>query len=232
MKQMLREAIRKGQKSLSEHDSRTVIESAGVSLSRGKLVNTRAEAVSVAREIGFPVVLKGCGHELTHKTELGAVRLKLRDREEVSEAYDEITGINAQMDGVLVQEWISGDGREFVMGLTRDQQFGPCVMFGLGGIFTEALNDVSFRVAPLTVYDAEEMINEIRTRKLLDEFRGSPAVDREVLVKSLIGLGELGTGYDEIKEIDINPVIISGTVPVAVDALVVLETGNGLGVNA
>jgi len=121
-----------------------------------------------------------------------------------------------------VQEWIEGDKREFVVGLTRDPQFGPCVMFGLGGIFTEALRDVSFRIAPLSEMDAEEMIDEIQTRKLLGEFRGSPAVDRAELVKALMGIGRLGLENDEIAEIDINPLIVDGDKPVAVDALVIL----------
>ncbi|MBW2561890.1 MAG: acetate--CoA ligase family protein, partial [Deltaproteobacteria bacterium] len=140
----------------------------------------------------------------------------------VAQAYDEIIKAGMELDGVLVQEMIKGD-REFVIGLTRDPQFGPCVMFGLGGIFTEVLNDVSFRVAPITEIDAMEMIEEIKTKKLLDEFRGSPAVDKKSLVKALVGIGKLGDEYDQIAEIDINPVIISGDQPIAVDALVVLD---------
>jgi len=107
--------------------------------------------------------------------------------------------------------------------MTRDSQFGPCVMFGLGGIFTEALADVTFRVAPLTNEDALEMIDEIKAKKLLGEFRGSPAVDRKALVKALVGVGDLGAKHNAIAEIDINPLIICGDKPVAVDALVVLK---------
>jgi len=141
---------------------------------------------------------------------------------EAAQAYDDLTGKGLVIDGVLVQEMVSGS-RELVIGLTRDPQFGPCVMFGLGGIFTELLHDVSFRVAPLTVDDAGEMIDEIKTKGVLDEFRGSPAVDREALIQALVGVGELGVRYDEIAEIDINPLIISGSKPVAVDALVILK---------
>jgi hypothetical protein len=126
------------------------------------------------------------------------------------------------VDGMLVQEMIRGN-REFVLGVTRDAQFGPCVMFGLGGVFTEALRDVSFRVAPVSELDAEEMIEEIKTRALLDEFRGSPAVDREALVRAIRGLGDLALSRDEIAEVDVNPLIIEGRRPVAVDALVVLR---------
>lgn len=112
--------------------------------------------------------------------------------------------------------------REFVIGLTRDPQFGPCVMFGIGGIFTEVMKDVSFRIAPLTEADAEEMIEEIKMKKLLGEFRGSPAVDRSALVRALVGIGELAIRHSEIAEIDINPLIIAGNKPVAADALVIL----------
>ena len=180
------------------------------------------EAVKIAGKIGYPVVLKGSGHKATHKTEMGIVKLRLNNDKDVADAFDEIMGKGVELDGVLVQEMINGQ-REFVIGLTRDPQFGPCVMFGLGGIFTEVLKDVSFRVAPITDFDAEEMISEIKTSKLLDEFRGSPAVDRNALKKALIGIGNLGVEHDEIAEIDINPLIISGNQPVAVDALVVLK---------
>ena len=112
--------------------------------------------------------------------------------------------------------------REFVAGLIRDQQLGPSVMFGLGGIFTEALNDVTFRIAPLSIYDAMEMLDEIRAKKLLDKFRGKPAVNRAVLAGILISLGTIGLERPEIAEIDINPMIVHGDIPVAVDALVVL----------
>jgi len=113
--------------------------------------------------------------------------------------------------------------RELVAGLTRDPQFGPCVMFGLGGIFTEVLKDVTFRVAPLERYDAYEMMDEIKAKKILDEFRGKPAVDREKLADILINLGRIGLEHEEVAEIDINPLIIKDSMPVAVDALIVLR---------
>lgn len=122
----------------------------------------------------------------------------------------------------MIQEMVKGN-REFVIGLIRDPHFGPCVMFGLGGIFTEAMKDVSFRVAPLTEEDAREMIGEIRAAKLLDAFRGEKAVDREILVRALVGIGNLGMKHEEIAEIDINPLIVKDGKPVAVDALVILQ---------
>ncbi|MDY6970140.1 MAG: acetate--CoA ligase family protein [Spirochaetota bacterium] len=222
MQEIISNAIKKGQKSLSEFDSKRVVKSVGVPITKEDLATSKDEAVKMAKEIGYPVVLKGSGHKATHKTEMGLVKLKLSNDDEVASAYDEIMSKGVELDGVLVQEMIKGD-REFVIGLMRDPQFGPCVMFGLGGIFTEVLKDVSFRIAPLTEFDAEEMLNEIKTAKLLDEFRGSPAVDRKALINALIGIGNLGLENDEIAEIDINPLIISGDKPVAVDALVILS---------
>jgi len=222
MKEILQKAIDRGQKALSEYDSKRVVASAGVAITREGLAGSRSEAVTLAEGFGFPVVLKGCSSTLTHKTEMGMVKLNLGNSSDVARAYDKILEAGVELDGVLVQEMIKGD-REFVIGLTRDPQFGPCVMFGLGGIFTEVLNDVSFRVAPISEIDALEMIEEIKTKKLLDEFRGSPAVDKTALVKALVGIGNLGVEYDQIAEIDINPVIISGDKPVAVDALIVLN---------
>lgn len=223
MEKVLQKALKKGQKALSEYESKLVIESAGVTITKEGLANSKDEAVKIAKELGFPVVLKGCSDTLTHKTETGMVKLNLSNEDDVAKSYEEIIGSGVDLDGVLVQEMIKGD-REFVIGLSRDPQFGPCVMFGLGGIFTEVLKDVSFRIAPITDIDAQEMIEEIKTKKLLDEFRGSPAVDRKALTKALVGIGDLGEKYDEIAEIDINPIIISGNKPVAVDALVILKT--------
>lgn len=222
MREIIKKAIERGQKSLSEYDSKRVIQEVGFLITKEDLAKSKDDAVRIANDIGYPVVLKGSGHKATHKTEMGLVKLKLDSKEEVARAYDEIMGKGVELDGVLVQEMIKGD-REFVIGLMRDPQFGPCVMFGLGGIFTEVLKDVSFRIAPLEEFDAEEMMSEIKTSKLLDEFRGSPAVDRSALAKALIGIGNLGLEYEEVAEVDINPLIISGDKPVAVDALVILS---------
>jgi acetyl-CoA synthetase (ADP-forming) len=222
MLKIIQQAVADGRKTLSEYESRLVIESAGVVVAPATLAKTKDEAVEAARKLGYPVVMKGCSAELAHKTEAGMVALNIDSPEETARVFDEFTGKMKNLDGVLVEKMMKGS-REFVIGLSRDPQFGPCVMFGLGGIFTEALKDVTFRVAPLTREDALEMIDEIKTKKLLGEFRGSPAVDREALAKALVGVGELGLKYDSIAEIDINPLIISGDKPVAVDALVVLK---------
>ena len=225
MKKILEQAKIKNQRALSEYDSKQLIKSAGVTITKEELATSKEEAMEIAEKIGFPVVLKGCSSTLSHKTESGVIHLKLENSEAVATAYDSITAKNLDLDGVLVQEMIFGD-REFVIGLNRDPQFGPCVMFGLGGIYTEVFKDVSFRVAPLTHEDAEEMLEEIKSKEMLDEFRGSPAVDKELVIKALIGIGNLGNKHDEIEEIDINPIIISGTKAIAVDALVILKADN------
>lgn len=222
MLEIIKRAMAQGQKTLSEYESRQVIESAGVFVAAAALVKTRQEAVGEAEKIGYPVVMKGCSAKLAHKTEAGMVALNIGSAEEVAIVFDELTGKVNNLDGVLIEKMVRGN-REFVIGLSRDPQFGPCVMFGLGGVFTEALKDVTFRVAPLSMEDALEMIDEIKTKKMLGEFRGSPAVDRKALAKALIGVGDLGIKYDSIAEVDINPLIICGDKPVAVDALVVLK---------
>ncbi|MFH0974163.1 MAG: acetate--CoA ligase family protein [Spirochaetota bacterium] len=222
MKEILVNAVKNGQKTLSEFESKKILKSAGVPVTKEFLAGSKAEALKMAKEIGYPVALKGSGHKVAHKTELGLVKLRIDNDNELSKAYDEIMGKGAELDGVLVQEMING-GREFIMGLSRDPQFGPCVMFGLGGIFAEVLKDVSFRVAPLKEADALEMINEIKTSRLLDEFRGSPGVDKPMLAKVLVGLGNLALDYKEIAEIDVNPLIIANGKPIAVDSLVVLS---------
>ena len=224
-KSLLKEALKKGQKNLSEHQSKLFLEAHGVPVTREEMAATPDEAVKIAKKIGFPVVLKGESPELTHKTEMNVIELNIVSEEQVRTAYERIMGTGVvPKGGILVQEMIKGQ-RELVIGLSRDPQFGPCVMFGLGGIYTELLRDVSFRVAPLSEYDALQMMDEIKARKILDEFRGKPAVDRKALAKTLIAVGQIGLDYEEVKELDINPLIISGNKPVAVDALVILSNG-------
>ena len=218
---IVQEAIKKGQKSLSEYDSKRVLASYGIPVTREKLARSADEAVSFAKEMGYPVVLKGCSATLTHKTEKGVIRVGLKNDGEVRDAFKAIYAVEP-MDGVLVQEMVKGN-RELVVGLVRDAQFGPCVMFGLGGIYTEVLKDVSFRVAPIEERDAIEMMEEIRASKILGSFRGMPPVDKKLMAQALIAMGRIGLENDKVNEIDVNPLIINPEgKPVAVDALVVL----------
>ncbi|MFY9398968.1 MAG: acetate--CoA ligase family protein [Desulfomonilia bacterium] len=224
---IVEEAVKRGEKTLSESDSKKVLSAYSIPVTREHVAKSLEEAKSFAREIGYPVVLKGSSSTLTHKTELNMIELDIKDENALETAYRALEERGqGKIDGILVQQMIKGE-REFVAGLIRDPQFGPCVMFGLGGIFTEVLKDVTFRVAPLEKRDAYEMMDEIRARKLLDAFRGKPAVNREVLADTLINLGRIGLEIDEIAEIDINPIKLNEDMPIAVDALVVLRDQAG-----
>jgi acetyl-CoA synthetase (ADP-forming) len=220
--ELITQALKAGQKTLSEYQSKQLLSSYGIPVTREFLAKDKKQALEFAKKLGYPVVLKGCSPALTHKTERQLVAVKLRDEKEVSEAFDGITKRAGEpMDGILVQEMISGS-RELVVGLTRDEQFGPCAMLGLGGIFVEVLKQVTFRIAPLEERDALEMMDELPGKKILDAFRGEPPVDRKALAKILVNIGAIGLENDAVKEIDVNPLIISGNKPIAVDALVVL----------
>ena len=216
-------ARKEGRETLSEYESKIVLASYNIPVTREMIVQKSDDVLSAAHEIGYPVVMKGCSPEITHKTEKGLIQTDIRDDKEALDAFNTImAGINRSNGAVLVQEMIKGK-RELVVGLIRDPQFGPCVMFGLGGIFTEILKDVSFRLAPLEKRDTMEMMDEIKAHKILDAVRGMDPVDRDILSEILINIGKIGIENDAIKEIDINPVIISGSRPVAVDALIVLQ---------
>lgn len=220
---LIEDAVKRGAKSLSEYESKLLLAEYGIPVTREAVVTTSDDAVAQASEIGFPVVLKGSGETISHKTELNLIALDLKNEEEIRQAFSELTANKkADVKEVLVQQMIKGD-RELMVGLTRDAQFGPCVMFGLGGIFTEILEDVAFRVAPLSDYDARDIMNDIKGKKILNAFRGKPEVDRNTLADILIAVGQIGLDNEQVKEIDINPLKLVNGKPVAVDALVVLE---------
>ncbi|MDY6793236.1 MAG: acetate--CoA ligase family protein [Thermodesulfobacteriota bacterium] len=217
------DAIRSGQTALSEFESKQLLASYRIPVTREALVKNEENLIKAAGETGYPVVIKACSPDISHKTEKGLIRVDIRNEDEAKVAFHEIiAGMNGNEKAVLVQEMIKGK-RELVAGLIRDAQFGPCVMFGLGGIFTEILKDISFRVAPLEKRDALEMMQEIKGRKILHAIRGMKAADLIKLSDILVALGRIGLENENIKEIDINPLILSGGRPVAVDALVVLR---------
>ncbi len=224
---LIKETLARSQSALSEYDSKRFLSSFGIPVIREGIAPDAESAAAEALKIGFPVVLKVTGKNLFHKTEVGGVVLNLRGEEEVKEESGRLLKIQG-CEALLVQEMVKGD-RELVCGLTRDAQFGPCVMFGLGGILTELLGDVVFRIAPLTPRDAQEMMEEIRARKIIEPFRGEPAVDMDILVQILVALGEIGLQYGDVLEIDINPLKIrSDGKPVSVDALIVLKSDGGI----
>ena len=157
-----------------------------------------------------------------HKSGLGLIALNIRTEEALREAFRSVREAAGKPIPVLIQQMVAG-GREFVAGMTRFPGFGPCVLFGLGGVFTEALRDTSFRAAPLGPTEAEEMLADIRAKALLGEFRGLPAVDGPALAGILQAVGAIALLHPEIAEIDLNPIIIAGARPVVADALFVLK---------
>ena len=221
--EIIKNALKEGRTALSEHESKEILASYQIPVSKEIVVDNAESLMKAVQEIGYPLVLKGCSSEISHKTEKGLIRLDIRNDNEAKEAFEEIIRRMGDAKGsVLVQEMVKGQ-RELVIGLTRDPQFGPCVMFGLGGIFTEILKDISFRLAPLEKKDALDMMQDIKGHKILDAIRGMEAADKDMLVDILINVGKIGLENEAVKEIDINPVILSGSRPVAVDALIVLE---------
>jgi acetyl-CoA synthetase (ADP-forming) len=220
--QIIGKARREGRHALSEYEAKQVLASYRIPVTREILVESRKDVAKTAGKIGYPLVMKGCSAEIAHKTERGLIHVDLRSDTEALKAFDEIMKeMSGQGGGVLIQEMIKGR-RELVMGLTRDDHFGTCVMFGLGGIFTEVLKDVSFRQAPLEKDDALAMMREIKGHKILNSFRGMEAVDENELAEMLIHIGQIGLEIDHIQEIDLNPVIVSGNKPIVVDALIIL----------
>jgi len=221
--QIIEKALKQGRKTLSEYEAKQVLAAYGIPITKEVLAKDRDDLEKGLKKIGFPLVMKGCSADIAHKTEKGLIHVDIRTATEAKKAFrDIIAGMEGFEGGVLMQEMIKGR-RELVMGLTRDPQFGPCVMFGLGGIFTEILRDVAFRRAPLEVRDAKEMMQEIKGHKILDAVRGMEAADQKLLADMLISVGRIGLDFDSVMEIDLNPVILSGSKPVVVDALIVLK---------
>jgi acyl-CoA synthetase (NDP forming) len=214
-------ALAEGRSALSEHDSKQLLSRFGIPVTREMVARDAAEAAALASKIGFPVALKASGAGVSHKTEVGGVVLNLGTEQEVRLEGERLLKIEGA-EGLLVQEMVEG-AREIVCGLMRDPHFGVCVMFGIGGILTEIVEDIVFRIAPLTVADSRDMIARIRGKKIVEAFRGEAAADLDVLCRTLVALGEIGLKHEDVAEIDINPLKIrpDGR-PVAVDALVVL----------
>ena len=214
-------ALAGGRTALSDAEAKELLAFHGVPLVPEITAATATAAAAVAVDTGFPVVLKGWGQTLLHKTEMGLVRLHLNSAEAVQDAAAAMAAAaGSRLEGFIVQPQLAGR-REFVAGLVRDPQFGPVVLFGLGGVFTEALADVTLRVAPLSRTDAEAMLTEVRCHRLLSAFRGDDAVDRRQMVDVLMALSEIGCRYPQVSEIDINPILVTPDGrPWAVDAVV------------
>ncbi len=208
---------------LSEHDSMALLAAGGVRCAAERRVADPDGAVAAADELGYPVALKLCGDAITHKTERGLVRLGLASASAVERAGHELLDATGPDDGavsLLVAEMVAGS-RELIVGTTVDEQFGPTVMLGLGGVLAEAVADVTFRLLPITEADAYDMIDGIGAQSLLGEVRGEPAVDRSLLAGTLLAVAEVAADVGRISSIDVNPLVVSDGAPIAVDALVV-----------
>jgi acetyl-CoA synthetase (ADP-forming) len=222
------QAAKEGRKNLLETEARAVCLDYGIPIARYELATNKDEAVCYAQKIGFPIVLKIVSPDIIHKSEVGGVRVNLKDEEEVQGAYGDIISSvkkhadKARIIGMLIQE-MAPPSTEVIVGSTKDPQFGPTIMFGLGGILVEILKDITFRIAPITREEAQEMITEIKAYPILQGYRGAPPSDTNAIVDILLATSRLVTEQEEIKELDLNPIIVYQKGAKTVDARIILE---------
>ncbi len=217
--------------SIGDSEARQILTAYGLQIPQSEIAATPDEALKIANQIGFPVVLKIASPDILHKTDVGGVKVGLSDAEQLRDAY-ELMVYRAQrylpqahLWGCLVQQMVPAGGQEILVGMNRDPQFGPLVTFGLGGIYVETLKDVTFRIAPFSVQSAEKMLTEIRARAILDGVRGDPPVDKAAIVDCLLRIGQLVQDFPEIVELDINPLMVypQGQGAIAIDMRLVLS---------
>jgi acyl-CoA synthetase (NDP forming) len=226
--QIINNARKQGRTTLTEIESKQVFEAIGMNTIETRLASSQKAAMALGNQIGFPVVLKIASPDITHKSDAGGVRVGLKSKMEVGKAYREIMASarqkypTANIEGVSVQR-LARPGIEIIMGMFKDSQFGPVLMFGLGGILVEVLKDVSFRIVPLERRDAREMIKEIKGYPLLQGFRGQEPADIPYLEDLLLKISDFVEQTPEIKEIDLNPIFAYKDGAVVVDARIVLE---------
>ena len=225
---IINQAYNESRKSLLENEAKTICAEYGIPVTKFELYKTCQETIIAAQQIGFPIVLKIVSPDIIHKSDAGGVKLNLRSTSEVEKAFKEIMknvkkyDKSARIIGVLVQE-MAKPAIEVIVGAIKDPQFGQTLMFGLGGIFVEILKDVTFRVAPIMKEDAAEMISEVKAYPLLKGYRNTPPADINSLTKLLINTSRLIIENPEIKELDLNPVIVYEKGLKVVDARIILE---------
>jgi acyl-CoA synthetase (NDP forming) len=213
-------------RNLKEHEALAVLKAYGLPVVEHRLVTTHREARAAAQACGYPVVLKAVAPGVAHKTDVGAVRVDIRNAEELDVAFGQLVrdlgeaGID--LEGILVERFASG-GRETILGMSTDSSVGPILMFGLGGIYVEVLKDVAFRLAPVSEVDAREMLSSIRGAGLLEELRGDPGVDQDAMVEAIQRLSQLVVDFPEIEELDVNPFLAFADGALAVDCRVTLR---------
>lgn len=212
-RELIKNVLNEGRSRLYDHEAFKLLELSGFPVPKSGLAKGVDDAVGIAESIGYPVVLKIVSPQVIHKSDVGGVLLNINSPSEVKEGFNKIIGNinkhipNAEVYGVLVQEMLP-QGLETIIGSTKDPVFGNIMVFGLGGIFVEVLRDVSFRIAPVELDEAFEMIEEIRSSKVLAGFRGSAPRDKNALAELIVKLSKLVTEIPEIKEVDLNPVIV------------------------
>jgi acetyl-CoA synthetase (ADP-forming) len=226
--QIFNEARKEKRKYLLETEAKIICMEYGIPVTTFKIAKSEQEAMRFADEIGCPVVLKIASPDIIHKFDVGGVALNLKSQAEIRDTYNKILANikqhkpDAKIVGIVVQE-MATPSTEVIVGATKDPQFGPALMFGLGGIFVEVLKDVTFRIAPITEEDAREMITEVKAYPILKGYRGQPQVDIEAIVKILLSTSKLMMEHQEIKELDLNPIIVYEKGAKTVDARIILE---------
>jgi len=233
VKEAISRALEEGRWALGESDTREIVGAYGFRLPESRFAGTAADAAKAAETIGFPVVMKIASPEILHKSDIGGVKVGLEDPKEVESEFLAMTRRarrvmpEARVLGVLVQEMVTG-GKEVILGMSKDPQFGPMLMFGLGGIYVEVLKDVTFRIAPISRDDAHDMVTGIRSYALLSGVRGEEPVDVKAIEEDLMRLSQLVTDFPEIVELDINPLVVfpKGREAVAIDARLTIEEGD------
>lgn len=231
VKKIIKTALDENRTALMEHESKEIIKAYGIGTFKEFIVDSAEEAVKAAQKIGYPVVAKIVSPDILHKTDAGGIKLNLKSDEEVKQAFEEIMKnakeykSDAKIIGINIQEMAPEGIAEVIVGMTTDPQFGPALMFGLGGIFVEIYKDVSFRVCPITEYDAREMIEEIKAYPILNGFRGRPKADVDTLVDILLKTSKLALDFPEIDQMDLNPIIVyeKGKGCAVVDARIILK---------
>jgi acetyl-CoA synthetase (ADP-forming) len=219
---------KEGRKFLLEHEAKSVCMEYGIPVTKFKVAKTEAESLRFAEQIGYPVVLKIVSPDVIHKSDVGGVIVGLKTAKDVRNGYKQIVANvkkhkpNAKIIGIFVQE-MAPSSTEVIVGAIKDPQFGPAIMFGLGGIFVEVLKDVTFRIAPLTRDEAHDMITEVKAYPLLKGYRNLPSVDIQSIVRILMNASKLVMDHQEIKELDLNPIMVYEKGAKTVDARIILE---------
>jgi acyl-CoA synthetase (NDP forming) len=226
--EIFNKARKEERKFLLEPEAKAICRHYEIPVTNFEIAEDETEAVKFAEEIGYPVVLKIVSSDIIHKSDIGGVIINVKDAKDVQNAYKQIMDNvkkhkpNAKIIGILIQE-MAPPSTEVIVGATKDPQFGPAIMFGLGGIFVEVLKDVTFRIAPIKEDEAREMITEVRAYPLLEGYRNTPPADIDAIVEILLKTSRLVTEHEEIKELDLNPIMVYEKGAKTVDARIILE---------